>query len=239
MIFTSTLNTARRGAIAAATFVACSVAQAEPFDLTLLSLSFTEPTGTALSTDTIDVYLSLKLSADAGETFTFDSTAGAPYALGELLPTQSVSYDDEGVATYTDFAQYSYANLGTWFGCSGNFTDEQCPSGTTTYNFEWGSLPETLTLNPGETFTYRFGTFTPKNGFAPAGSYTFNFASLAVFVYGLDIDGNSISADLTLASTSEPAFTREVVSVPEPESYAMALGALGLIGFVARRRRAI
>lgn len=227
-----------RRAMATAVLAACSAAHAAPFDLSQLSISFVEPTGTVLPTDTIDVYLRFSLAADAPTAFTFDGTAGAPFALGELLPLQAPVYDAQSqTTTYVDFAQYTGANLGTWFGCSSSFTDDDCPSSTTTYAFEWGTLPETLTLDPGASFTYRFGTFTPNGGAAPAGTYTFTYASLAVFVYGTDIEGNSISADFDLANTTGQTFARDVVAVPEPETYAMALAALGLVGFVARRRR--
>lgn len=48
-------------------------------------------------------------------------------------------------------------------------------------------------------------------------------------------DACASSVDSTFTMTSNPEFT--VTSVPEPESYAMMLAGLGLLGFMARRRK--
>ena len=199
MHLTSTL----RKSLVVAAMVSGSAAHAA-FDLSTLSLGFANPTGTALATDTIDVMLTFSLRADAGEAFTFDGTAGAPFGVPDILPTQATVYDPvTQTSTNVDFAHYDYAYLNTWYGCSTNFSDNSCPSATTTYRFDWGDLPQALTLNPGESFTYRMGTFTPNGGAAPAGTYTFSYAALALFVQGTDADGNHIGADVNLALTTD------------------------------------
>lgn len=65
----------------------------------------------------------------------------------------------------------------------------------------------------------------------------FNTATIGTF-YGFDALGNPV--DLTSVSTSDGhAFsTYHVASVPEPETWMMLLGGLGLIGGLARRRAA-
>lgn len=234
------ISTPLRRAIAVAALAASSLASADPFDLSKFSLAFTTPTGTALATDDIDVYLTLTLSAEATESFLFDGNAGAPYGIGELLPVQGTHYDENGVPSYSDFVEYQGANLGTWFGCGSNFTNGQCPSESFTYGFDWGPAePATLALNPGDTFTYHFGTFKPKGGAVPAGTYSFSYASLAVFIRGVNAEGEDISTDISLADTSNSTpFTRTVTAVPEPETFALAVAGLFAVGLMVRRRSA-
>ena len=52
------------------------------------------------------------------------------------------------------------------------------------------------------------------------------------FVADTLVDGNYVGIDNVLVTTEEPA------PVPEPSTYALLLGGLGLLGFMARRRRA-
>lgn len=226
---------ARRRALAAAVVMLVGAAPAQAFDLSWLELTFTEPTGTALATDSIEVYLTLSLSADATEGLNFDSNAGAPFGVPDLLPATGQA---PGGDTQVPFAAYDSAYFNTWLGCGSSFSDGNCPSDTTTYGFQWASAPETLSLAPGESYTYLMGHYTPNGGAAPAGTYELSYVAPALFFNGTDADGNFISADVTLASASSAApFTRVVSAVPEPTTYALLLAGLGLVAGVARRRR--
>ena len=73
-------------------------------------------------------------------------------------------------------------------------------------------------------------TLSP-NGFIETGSLgDFNFTGPLV----LTVTGHSAAAGGTFASYSG---TMNVSAIPEPETYAMLLAGLGLIGFMARRRK--
>jgi len=206
-------------------------ASAQAFDLSDLSLVFAEPTGTALATDDIVVNVTMSLSANALESFTFDANAGAPFALPDgVLPTE-----ENGVP----FVSYDAAYLSTWFGCSGTFTDNACPSGTTTYDFQWAQLADQMTLAPGESITFSIGSFTPNGGAAPAGHYEFFYASVAVFATGLGPNDEPLWAwtDLANTSASNSVFARDVTAVPEPGTWALMLAGLGITGAAARSAR--
>ncbi len=73
---------------------------------------------------------------------------------------------------------------------------------------------------------------TPQNGVV-----NFNFGELAAFNGMTTATGYVLNSQLR-ANDEILRFTFAVQAVPEPETYALMLGGLGLVGFVARRRRA-
>ena len=101
----------------------------------------------------------------------------------------------------------------------------------------------------GATFGSNFGA----KGYANAGGigdelglYAFGLSSLATTTTGnngaarfgalVDSFGNGATASVYLGD--DGAYRLQIAVVPEPETYAMLLAGLGLIGFAARRRRA-
>jgi hypothetical protein len=79
-------------------------------------------------------------------------------------------------------------------------------------------------------------TFTTPGSFSSLSLVSSNFAP--DFTYGLS--GGQIVVDWSGTSTPGTyiaVFDVNVAAVPEPESYAMLLAGLGLLGFVARRRK--
>jgi hypothetical protein len=210
-----------------------SMTAAQAFDLSTLSLSFTQPTGTAATTDDIPVYLTLSLAASATDSLNYDATVSPTGGLpSDLVPTHGMFNNRAAFATYT------LASLSSSYGCSGTFTNGVCPSSTTTYNFHWATMPNQLVLAPGDSYTYLMGTFTPNGGEALAGTYTFYYAALMVFFDGYDANGQFLFAFTDLADTgwNGAGFTRTVGVVPEPTSCLMLLTGLGLMGSVVRRR---
>jgi PEP-CTERM motif len=209
----------------------------------IASLTFNTPTGTAASNAAIDVYLTLTLNADS-EALTTDATG---------KPTSGFDY-----AGYTGPIDLNDPNTRVFFSeayqCSGTFTDG-CGGGSSAYdwNFNFAQpnfiAPANFDLQPGQSFSWLFGSFTPVGGNAAAGLYTFYNATTLVRIYNPQ-DPNDPNDDqndfFTFAQTcpaqeASCAFTREVFAVnnavPEPGTWAMMLLGFGLVGSALRTRQ--
>src|SRR5205807_686765 len=102
-----------------------------------------------------------------------------------------------------------------------------------------------LSLAPGESKDYLFGTFTPI-GDAPAGTYTFFDAGLTFIFDGTDLNGDAITTTATAAETctgDDPAcgFSRvihadAVTGTPEPATFGLIGMGLGFVGLARRHR---
>ena len=169
------------------------------------TLTFISPTGVVGPTDVVEVWLRLTLDADS-EPLHLDSTL-----TGFGVNTADIP---EGWTSLTE------ANTNTSFWCSGDFGSE-CSQGTP-YNFSFNtSGPNTfnflhdITINPGESRDYLFGTFTPSAGPVAQGTYTFYNAGFELELNGIDADGGSAFWYYSIAQTcpdndSSCAFTRTV-----------------------------
>lgn len=213
------------------------------------TLSFVMPSGVVGANDVIE--LRMRFTLDAGSVpLNFSSDPLAGIDAGDL-PTEG-SYYDPGTQQFvtSTFTSYTSAYLNTFFGCGGTFTDS-CITGSN-YNFDFwtSSTPGSPSINfldsfmlaPGASTDYLFGTFTPAAGGAAPGTYAFYSTGLTLNVIGFDVNGNQLSGEITQLGNTCPsqelscAFTRTVVAVPEPGTYAlMGLGMLG-IGWRLRRR---
>ena len=173
-------------------------------------------------------------SACPGNSSTTSSSGPGSSERATLAFTRYVTAPDDASRTSTS----------SGYGCSGNFWNG-C-SGGQSYEFSWNFGADafngltSLNLQPGESMTYLFGTFTPRPAGADAGTYSFSSSHAAFWVYGKSADGDDLQQWVSLAQTcpggGDCAFTR-VVEVPEPGTYAlMGAGSL-LLGWVARRRR--
>jgi hypothetical protein len=181
------------------------------------------------------------------QTYNFDAFAPAPDAENPywayISPTiAGVTFSSTG-ATFV-ISALATASYGSSF-FSGQTGDSSIPSdvivtlaGANAISFTYGSYiatpnsPVTMVLNDGEIFSQNLpsnaGIDTSFVGFVsqtPITSITFSTisgnAESGPYAYSLDITGFSLAAP-----------------VPEPETFAMMLAGLGLMGVIARRRKA-
>jgi len=125
---------------------------------------------------------------------------------------------------------------------------------------------DTLKMNPGESISFNAFRFTPNPSPVPAGIYGTSYYLISGNFEGrrleqqfdsnsqpiLDGNGSPVFLEVTafqsfniaescqncnFTNPSGALFSRTVTAVPEPESYAMMIAGLALIGSVARRRR--
>lgn len=211
-----------------------------------LSLVFTEPTGVVGPNDSIDVKVRFS-NNDPSESFTLDNNLPLAGLNAAEIPTSGTWSDGQGGYFQSDFTSYTGFDLNIGFGCSGSFS-LNCTDGPP-YNFSFAANPfsDPYVLAPGGHHDYLFGTFTPSAGAVAAGDYYFYRSLVWLNIYGLDADGHALYSVAFPASTCPgdslaecqnlSYFTRTVVGVPEPESYALMLAGLGLLAMRLRRRR--
>jgi hypothetical protein len=248
--FAMTAHTARyaqplRNALAFAALTTSLAAQAA---LPTVDVSFTQSSGVVGPTDVIEVWVTLTVQPSSSP-LVFDATSGAPFGFNPAdLPVQGQNNAGE----LSDFASYTYVQTNTYFGCSGTFTDpvNTCDPGAYAFDFHTNNEPgkpsfnflPSVNLAPGASTTYLFGTFTPV-GTVAEGTYTFYRSGATIVFDGLDATGQNIFKYVTLGETCPAgeeaacAFTRTVVGVPEPQTYALLMAGLLGVGWVARRRR--
>jgi len=236
----------RRLGLMAALLLSCSAWAQAP--ASSLSLVFTEPTGLVGPTDSIAVNLRFT-NNDPTLDFVVDNSLPLGGLDPAIVPTGTYVFNpDTGGYDFIQFASYTSFDLTIGFGCSGTFTT-QCGDGPP-YTFTFGGDPfaEPFSLAPGASVDYLFGTFAPTSGPVAAGTYEFYRSVVWLNVNGVDAQGHAMSAVTFPASTCQfdtaaecanaSIFTRTVVAVPEPGTYAlMALG-LALVGWRARARTA-
>lgn len=202
------------------------------------TLTFTQPTGSVSSTDSIDVYYTVALDQSSAA-ITTDSS-------GNII---SGVTNADLLAAGIDPSLVTRSDINVSFSCSGTFTNG-CGGPPYDFNFGFGagslSFTNSLDIQPGTTSNFLFGTFTPTGGIAPYGSYTFFDAG--VFAQFYDANNNHLGDvaffDTCGSQTANCAFTRTVDSgpiggVPEPASWALMLVGFGLTGAVLRRRRTV
>jgi hypothetical protein len=237
-LFTPTV----RHALALASLAAGFSAQAA---LPTVDMSFTQASGVVGATEVVDIWVTLTVQPNSSP-LVFDAASGSPFGFNAAdLPVQG----QNNAGGLSDFASIDYVQTNTFYGCSGTFTNG-CDSGAYTFTFHTSNDPgqssfnflPTLNLAPGASMTYLFGTFTPV-GTVADGTYTFYRTGATLLFTGLDATGQNIFQYVDLGETCSAgeavdcAFTRTVVGVPEPQTYALLMAGLLGVGWVARRRR--
>lgn len=111
---------------------------------------------------------------------------------------------------------------------------------TNTFNFSLSSLSDlvasfSLTGLGSATVSLRDGSGSVLGSFSTQSSGSASFSNLAAGNYSYSVTGGSWFGAGTFTSTLTPV---SVSPVPEPGSLAMLLAGLGMVGFMARRRRA-
>lgn len=198
---------------------------------------YTQPTGTAGSTDSIDVNIAVSL--DPG------SSAIMTDASGNLI---SGVDNADLVAAGIDPAQIDHSDINVFFECSGTFTTAcSGPPYNFTFAFPPSGLPfsDNLDLEPGSTTNFLFVTFMPSAGPVPYGTYT--FYNMGIFAQYWDASNNHLGDvhffDTCDAHDATCDFTRTVDhgpiagSVPEPAAWTMMMLGFGGLGAALRRRR--
>lgn len=212
--------------------------------LPTVALNYTQPTGVAGPSEIIEVWVRLTVQANSSP-LVFNASSGSTFGLSAAdLPVQGQNND----GVLSDFASYNFVQTNTFFGCSGTFT-AVCDPGAYAFNFHTASEPgkpsfnflPTLNLAPGESFNYLFGTFTPTGGSVADGTYTFYRTGATLLFTGLNASGENIYhyddlGEACADGVAACAFTRTVVGVPEPQTYALLMAGLLGVGWVARRR---
>lgn len=200
------------------------------------TLTLMQPSGVTNGLDAVPIWVTLAVDADADGPLVVDGSTTS-FGPGEL----------------DEFSRVDFVGTSASASCSTSFWPQPpmraCFDATSAwkFSFNYGDpsfLSGNHTLAPGQSASFVFGHFTPQNGQVAPGVYSSSDFSFTLDVSGLDQSGAEIHRYFTLSSTcdsGEPscAFTREVIAVPEPATYAsMALGLAFIGGFLARRRRA-
>lgn len=159
-------------------------ASAAPFG----SLVFDTPTANVLSNEAIDVWVTFTLNS-ASSPLVLTGNANDVVTNGTLMPEEIPA----------KWLTLDSSRLNTNYLCTGTFTNACAPAA---YSFQFTLPPspnsvvflEVIDLQPGQSTSYKFGTFTPVGGNAPAGTYEFFGSGLALELTGTaqetDQDGN-------------------------------------------------
>lgn len=174
--------------------------------------------------------------------------APSSYA-ADITHTKAISLDDDGEGGYNSYFGDTFSSLTSGKSFADKFTftiDKSFDSSASLTSAYLSTLTTVKDLNItgfslaaydpvtmatiGTVYT---GTNGTAGGLNPTDSWSLTASGLKAGTYYIEVDGTvagkgggTFGTDLTIAA-----------AVPEPETYGMLLGGLGLIGLVARRRK--
>jgi len=158
------------------------------------------------------------------------AASAAVYQLGDITPSSAVSFDTAMLGGKVDFIDYFTftltADAGSFFGGAPDVKNNT-GSGIDKTNIT------AVLLYSGTSFA------DALNGDLDKSSESFSFKNLKAGTYFFAVAGQhkgNLEGNYTFNLASTPA--KIVSSVAEPETYALLLGGLGLMGFIARRKSA-
>ena len=219
-------STATRAGIAAAAMIASAgIAQAD----VIATLSFNTPNATVASNVAIPVWVTLTLDP-ASDPITTDSSGHVTSPLSAMDISNLNGHSSNVIINNT-------------FCCAGNFTSA-CSPAAYAFNFNFSPPscvdPPNLSLAPGSSTSFLFGTFNPVGGNAAPGVYTFYNAQFEFEYYDSVKMAAYFSPIASTCASFNPscAFTRTVfaAAVPEPTSWAMMILGVAGVGVALRRR---
>jgi hypothetical protein len=145
----------------------------------IATATFTTPTGTVNSTDSIPVFLTLALDPSSDPLITDgNGNVISSYSIADVQANLFSNLPD-GVDPTVD-PLHSYLN--EFFECSGTFTTS-CTQGPR-YDFQFGPpISFNLDIEPGNSINFLLGAFTPTGGVVPPGTYTFLNGGVFIQIY--------------------------------------------------------
>lgn len=198
------------------------------------TLTFAAPTGNVGPMDSIPLMVTLTLAPDSAP-FVLDG-------LGQVSPSNYGHFAD----VLPDGFQVSFASISYSFTWGGTFSQNGISGPPYRFDFTNGPGLSGVTLQPGNAVTFEFGSYTPSSGPVTPGTYVGNPLSISLdFTDSTQPDPtagpgapNGWRTEFTVAGSCAGCFQRTVVAaVPEPETYAMLLAGLGVMGWAVRRRK--
>lgn len=152
------------------------------------------------------------------------------YTLPSFMVTPKAGYILSGPVTFFvgNFTFTEVGDASTQVLGSGTVGVQGGPSGTVS-----GSLERTVTVD-GTGFTLGFHSGTLSTPATPIPSLLVTDASLTLVA---NASGQGSFASITAQPQNQLRVSFEITPVPEPQTWAMLAAGLGMVGFMARRRR--
>ncbi|MDN3543434.1 FxDxF family PEP-CTERM protein [Kinneretia asaccharophila] len=156
------------------------------------------------------------------------SGVGAWAAGGPVSPSPSASFSNTVTGAFTDIWTF---DLGTESAVAASITNVQVSFASLSTGGILGFsawLNDKLLVGPTSEVTNNGVTVTTKvvagGSILPAGTYQLKVTGTGITGASASYGGNIVATPIT-------------TPIPEPETYAMLLAGLGVVGFVARRRK--